>query len=47
MYLTQAVRRAAQQGADDIATVCAGRERSWREFSERIKKVAGAMRQLG
>ena len=47
MHLTQAVKRAVQQAADEIATVCAGRERTWREFSERVAKLAGAMRQLG
>ena len=47
MYLTQAVKRAVQQGANDIATVCGERQHTWREFSGRIAKLAGAMQQLG
>jgi long-chain acyl-CoA synthetase len=45
--ISQFVRRAVQTGADKVATICAGRQRTWREFDERIKRLAGAMHGLG
>jgi long-chain acyl-CoA synthetase len=45
--ISQFVRRAVQTGVDKIATVCGDRRRTWREFDERIKRLAGAMHGLG
>lgn len=45
--ISQFVRRAVQTGADKIATVCSGRVRTWREFDDRIRRLAGAMHGLG
>ena len=45
--ISQFVRRAVQTGAGKIATVCGDRQRTWREFDERIRRLAGAMHGLG
>ncbi|HEX3989734.1 MAG TPA: AMP-binding protein, partial [Acetobacteraceae bacterium] len=45
--ISQFVRRAVQTGADKIATVCGDRQRTWREFDDRIRRLAGAMHGLG
>lgn len=47
MYLTQAVHRAASTTPDAIATICAGRRRSWSDLRERVARFAGALRGLG
>ena len=47
MYLTQSLKRAVQVDGDGLATVCAGRERTWSETGTRIAKLAGALRGLG
>ncbi len=45
--ISQFVRRAVQTGAGKVATVCGDRQRTWREFDDRIKRLAGAMHGLG
>jgi long-chain acyl-CoA synthetase len=45
--ISQFVRRAVQTGAGKLATVCGDRRRTWREFEERIQRLAGAMHGLG
>ncbi len=47
MYLTQALKRAVQQRGNELATWCAGRERTWIECQERITRLAGALHGLG
>lgn len=47
MYLTQGLKRTLQQNPNGIATICAGREHSFRELGNRVAKFAGALRQLG
>ena len=47
MQLTQAIHRAAAATPAAIATVCAGRRRSWAEVRDRIARVAGALKGLG
>ena len=47
MYLTQALKRAVQIRANEIATQDHDRIRTWSESLERIKKLAGAMQKLG
>ena len=44
MYLTQALRRAVQVAGDDTATVMGSRRHSYRQFEERVRKLAGAIR---
>jgi len=45
--ISQFVRRAVQTGASKVATVCGDRSRTWREFDDRIRRLAGAMHGLG
>ena len=45
--ISQFVRRALQTGAGKIATVCSDRQRTWQEFDDRIRRLAGAMHALG
>lgn len=47
MYLTQGVHRAVQINGDGIATSFNGRQRTWREFANRVARLAGALRVLG
>lgn len=47
MYLTQGIHRAVQINGDGIATSFDGRQRSWREFADRVARLAGAFRGLG
>jgi long-chain acyl-CoA synthetase len=45
--ISQFVRRAVQTGANKLATVCGDRQRTWREFDNRIRRLAGAVHGLG
>jgi long-chain acyl-CoA synthetase len=45
--ISQFVRRAVQTGPNTCATMFGDRKQTWREFEEKIKRVAGAMRGLG
>jgi long-chain acyl-CoA synthetase len=45
--ISQFVRRAVQTGANKLATVCGDRRRTWREFDDRIRRLAGAMHGSG
>ena len=45
--ISQFVRRAVQTGSSKLATVCGDRRRTWREFDDRIRRLAGAMHALG
>jgi long-chain acyl-CoA synthetase len=47
MYITAAVRRAAQVNGPGIATVFGNRSRTWREFAERVARLGGALRLEG
>ena len=47
MYLTQALKRAAQINGNELATQDNNRIRTWSESLERISKLAGAMQKLG
>jgi acyl-CoA synthetase (AMP-forming)/AMP-acid ligase II len=47
MYLTQSLHRAVQQHPDRIAVRCADRSRSFREFADRVARLAGALQRLG
>jgi long-chain acyl-CoA synthetase len=47
MYLSQLLTRAVQTKPDSLATICAGRAHSYKEFAKRVQKFAGALRSLG
>src|SRR5882672_6709937 len=47
MYLTQSLHRMLQQQPDRTATVFRGRRRTYREFTERAARLAGALRGIG
>ncbi|HEY9095973.1 MAG TPA: AMP-binding protein, partial [Hydrogenophaga sp.] len=47
MYITQGLHRALQQHPDMLASVCGDRRRTFREFGDRVARLAGALQQLG
>ncbi len=46
-YLTQAVHRNAQIRGQHIATECAGRQHTWKEFKDRLARFAGGLHSIG
>jgi long-chain acyl-CoA synthetase len=46
-YLTQALHCAVRAHPDRVATFCSGRRHTYREFVERVARLAGALRELG
>lgn len=47
MYITQGLHRALQRHPDTLASVCGDRRRTFREFGDRVARLAGALQQLG
>ena len=47
MYLTQALHRARLQSSNVVATVCAGRRRTYAELAVRVERLASGMQSLG
>ncbi|WP_425327768.1 long-chain-fatty-acid--CoA ligase [Pseudomonas nitroreducens] len=47
MYLTHSLHRSLQQTPEGIVTVFGERRRTFREFAERVARLAGAMQALG
>ncbi|MFZ3118118.1 MAG: long-chain-fatty-acid--CoA ligase [Variovorax sp.] len=47
MYLTQGLRRAAQQTPNAVASVFQGRERTFAQLIDRVARIGGMLRQLG
>ncbi|MEM5344554.1 acyl-CoA synthetase [Paraburkholderia azotifigens] len=47
MYLTHCLHRALQQTPDQIATIFRGRKRTWREFSDRVARLAHGLQKAG
>ena len=47
MRVTQSLLRNLQQQPERIATLCGERRRTWREFHERVARLAAALRGLG
>ena len=47
MYLTQSLHRAAQQHSERIAVRFGDRQRTFREFGDRVARLAGGLRKLG
>ena len=46
-YLTQSLHRSVQQHPDKVAVRFAGRTRSFREYADRVARLAGALQRLG
>ena len=47
MYLTQCLHRSLQQHPDRIAVRVGSRKRTFREYTERVSRLAGALQMLG
>lgn len=47
MYLTQGLHRAIQQTPERIATICGERRQTYRQYGERVARLAGALQTLG
>lgn len=47
MYISQILKRAVQTRGDMVATICAGRQHTYQQFSDRVQKFAGALQGLG
>ena len=47
MYLTQSLHRAVQQHPDRVAVRFGGRQSTYREFVDRVARLAGALQKLG
>ena len=47
MQITQGLRRAIQVNADGIATIFGNRRHTYRQFVERVGRLAGALAKLG
>ncbi|MEQ9642315.1 MAG: long-chain fatty acid--CoA ligase [Alphaproteobacteria bacterium] len=47
MQITQGLRRAVQVNADGTATIFNGRRQTWRQFADRVARLAGAIAALG
>ncbi len=47
MQITQGLRRALQVNSDGLATICGERQQNWKQFAERVARMAGALRALG
>ncbi|CAG2160551.1 acyl-CoA synthetase [Cupriavidus numazuensis] len=47
MYLTQSLQRSLQIQPDRVATLFRGRSRTYREFGDRVARLAGALQKLG
>lgn len=47
MYMTQCLQRTLQQNPDHIATIFGQRRQTYRQFGERVARLAGALQNLG
>lgn len=47
MYITQGLKRAIQINSSGTATIDGERRRTWGEFAQRVKKLAGTLKNLG
>jgi acyl-CoA synthetase (AMP-forming)/AMP-acid ligase II len=47
MRITQGLRRALQVNADGVATICGTRRHTYRVFVDRVRRLAGALAELG
>ncbi len=47
MYITQTLRRAVQTRANSVATVFGNRRQTWKQFEQRVARLAGALQAFG
>lgn len=47
MQITQFIRQAERLSPEGVATIHEGRSRTWREVSDRVARMSGALRDLG
>lgn len=47
MHITQGLKRAVQVNGEGIATIDGERQYTWREFANRVAKLAGALKSFG
>ncbi|MBV6822071.1 long-chain-fatty-acid--CoA ligase [Pseudomonas sp. PD9R] len=47
MYMTQCLQRTLQQNPDHLATIFGERRQSYRQFGERVARLAGALQNMG
>jgi long-chain acyl-CoA synthetase len=47
MYMTQCLQRTLQQNPDHLATIFGERRQTYRQFGERVARLAGALQHLG
>jgi long-chain acyl-CoA synthetase len=47
MYMTQCLQRTLQQNPEHLATIFADRRQSYRQFGDRVARLAGALQSLG
>jgi acyl-CoA synthetase (AMP-forming)/AMP-acid ligase II len=47
LYLTQGLHRAVQRHPERIATICDQRQHSYREYADRVARLATVLRELG
>ena len=47
MYITQGLKNAMQKAGNQTATIDGNHRRSWKEFGERVAKLAGALKKSG
>jgi acyl-CoA synthetase (AMP-forming)/AMP-acid ligase II len=47
MYLTQSLHKALRERPDGLAVVCGGQRSSFVQFTDRVARLAGALRKLG
>ena len=46
MFISQTLRRAVQLNPNGVATIYANRKQSWREFENRVARLAAGIRSL-
>ena len=47
LYMTQGLHRTVQSHPDRVATVCGDRQHSYRQYADRVARLAGALQTLG
>ena len=47
MYMTQCLQRTLQQNPEHLATIFGDRRQTYRQFGERVARLAGALQNLG
>ena len=47
LYMTQGLHRTLQSHPNRIATICGDRQHSYRQYADRVARLAGALQALG